>query len=64
MKTRNCEDCDHHNLETHDLVCEAGHKPRFYKPKSPTDFDWGWKRKCEDFKEIDQYTQIRRTGND
>ena len=33
------------------FACYCGHRPRFYKPRSPVDRDWGWKRVCDDFEE-------------
>jgi hypothetical protein len=51
IKTQHCEDCWHGkwDVPTSDLVCEKGHKPRFYRMKSPLDQTFGFKRKCEDF---------------
>lgn len=55
--TRHCEECWHFDgtKAVEDLPpCEKGHKTRFYRPKDdvdPHDSSWGWKRKCEDFKE-------------
>ena len=34
----------------HWFACMAAHRPRFYKPRHEGDFDWGWRRCCEDFK--------------
>jgi hypothetical protein len=48
MKTRNCDDCAHHKWPGDS--CEKGHMPRFYKPRSPVDTSFGFKRKCGDFK--------------
>jgi hypothetical protein len=37
------------------VICEKGHKPKFYKPKRWDKYgvhsDWGWKRRCGDFQE-------------
>lgn len=33
-------------------VCKLKHKPRFYFPVGIRDNNWGWKRRCEDFKEM------------
>ena len=51
MKTRDCSECRHFEVIRFGLsdTCDEGHKPRFYKPRSPIDEDWGYKRKCEDF---------------
>lgn len=55
MKTRYCNECKyltHH--EDKDSVCKLGHKPRFYIPKDFSDVrmgNFGYKRKCADFKE-------------
>ena len=54
-KTRHCEECWHmdRRIEALDAnaVCKLKHKPRFYQPTSEGDMSWGWKRRCEDFKE-------------
>jgi hypothetical protein len=53
-KARNCADCDHFRfVGTLQDACECskGHRPRFYNPRSPNDPDWGWKRRCDDFKQ-------------
>lgn len=51
MKARHCDECHWFARESYEHVCRKQHYPRFYKPKHPRDMDWGWKRKCEDFKE-------------
>jgi len=33
----------------HFFACLRDHAPRFYKMRHEGDFDWGWKRRCEDF---------------
>ena len=33
------------------LTCLKGHRPRFYQPRSPVDWEWGYRRVCEDFQE-------------
>jgi hypothetical protein len=33
------------------FACVRGHRPRFYKPLYEGDYDYGWKRRCEDFAE-------------
>lgn len=54
-KTRHCDECGHytmHRIDDTRTPCSLGHKPRFYMPGSnPHDPGWGWKRRCEDFKE-------------
>ena len=55
-KTRYCDECAHRRLYSEGAAesppCELGHKPRFYKPyEYQHDYNWGWKRRCEDFKE-------------
>lgn len=45
-RASNCELC---TKWTGTIPCEAGHRPRFYVPRSPYDDSWGWKRKCADF---------------
>ncbi len=57
MKTVWCHDCKHFKhavyWEVKDM-CRLGHKPRFYKPitmhQAHTGM-YGWKKKCQDFKE-------------
>jgi len=52
MKTQHCDECKHFNDE--DVpgarVCEKNHKPRWYSPKGTLDQNYGWKRKCDDFR--------------
>ena len=54
-KTRHCETCWYFDgtKAVEDLPpCEKGHSPRFHRPKDgPYRSDWGWKRRCDDFKE-------------
>lgn len=52
--TRHCDECEHwdETLAAYLLPpCGIGHKPRFYKPDKSDSNNWGWKRKCEDYKE-------------
>jgi len=55
MKAKHCDECKHFNDE--DVpgarVCEKNHKPRWYAQKNdnPHDTDYGYKRKCDDFKQ-------------
>ncbi len=30
--------------------CGKGHHPRFYNPRHEGDAEWGWRRRCSDFK--------------
>lgn len=51
-----CDECKHFyyhvGADVHE--CMKGHKPRFYKPHwIDKNTSWGWKRKCEDFKDAD-----------
>lgn len=50
--TPNCNDCRHF-IEDEVMVCEMGHKPRFYLPQTISRAhagNWGWKRRCNDRK--------------
>ena len=54
MKTRHCDECKHCDMRPlAGMVCEKGHKPRFYMPRDsyPYSNGWGWKRKCFDYDE-------------
>ena len=63
MKAKHCDTCQHKTVEeailtggqwkTCVLTCAIGHKPRFFKPRYIHDYEWGWKRKCEDYKNAD-----------
>jgi len=56
MKTALCHECKHFKNEHYLLgkdMCKLGHKPRFYNPPTMMKYyenNWGWKKKCEDFK--------------
>jgi len=53
-KTQSCDACAHAYYwgeMGEKLECLEGHKPRFYKPRSGNDADWGWKRRCDDYVE-------------
>lgn len=56
MKTQYCDACAHARYAYDpdgfggDLWCSKKHKPRFYMPKGYMDTDYGYKRKCGDFK--------------
>lgn len=47
--TRRASQCDLCTQWAGTLPCAAGHRPRFYLPRSPYDDAWGWKRRCADF---------------
>ena len=49
MKTKLCENCKHFRWKNLNGDCKKKHKPRFYMPKHPLDFEYGYKRKCKDF---------------
>lgn len=59
-KANQCDECKHVYVEftfvktiVPQFKCTKGHKPKFYKPKSYTDDNYGWKRVCSDYqKEI------------
>lgn len=51
MKARQCDECKWYANNATDHVCRKQHFPRFYKPRSPMDQNWGWKRKCDDYEE-------------
>ncbi len=50
-KTQHCADCSYFEYDVHaaEALCEKGHKLRFFLPKGPMDFGYGWKRRCTDF---------------
>lgn len=54
---RHCDECGYYQPSCgyhggeNDNLCELGHKPRWYRPRSPVDDKWGHKRRCEDFKD-------------
>ena len=49
--TKNCEECAHHRAVLgNELACALDHKPRWYSPKGTLDQNYGWKRKCDDFR--------------
>ena len=60
VKAKHCDACQHGIVEeailiggrwkTCVLTCSLGHKPRFFKPKNAGDYEYGWKRRCEDYK--------------
>ena len=49
--TRQCDECLHFTYPDWPH-CDKGHKPRFFSPSIAVDTkSWGYKRKCDDFKE-------------
>ena len=62
-RAKHCDTCHNKVVEeailtggqwkTRVLTCALGHKPRFFKPRYINDYEWGWKRKCEDYKNAD-----------
>lgn len=54
---RHCDECVHYQPicgvygGKNDKLCDLGHEPRWYRPRSPVDDKWGHKRRCEDFKD-------------
>ena len=55
-KTRHCDECKRYTLHRIDdtrTPCSLGHRPRFYQPTRIVDNNWGWKRRCEDYKEAE-----------
>jgi len=55
-KTHDCQECVHRNYKGLNIVCQFGHKPRFFMPKHPLDTGWGWKRRCVDFAQCQDIT--------
>ena len=52
-KVKQCDECQHFAYYDGPL-CAKGHKPRFYLPTRVMAQGWGYKRRCEDFKEIER----------
>lgn len=51
--TKNCEECANHRCVVgNELACALDHKPRWFSPKGTLDQNYGWKRKCDDFREM------------
>lgn len=61
MKAKHCDECQHMKVEearqvvpdlwvTDVIRCAKGHSPRFYMPRNYSDTDYGWKRRCDDFR--------------
>ena len=51
---RNCDECifSRASADEMHMSCLKYHRPKFYQPKSGdfTSGEWGWRRKCEDFR--------------
>lgn len=70
MTTKHCDECSRFRYQySLDRVfggarCSLGHKVRFFKPKSNNymDDDYGWKRKCGDFKMSKRVTIVDMKG--
>ena len=62
--TRQCDECRHFStdlmegLDT-DQICQKNHRPHFFNPTSPVDVFYGWKRKCEDFVDLERKTILK-----
>lgn len=61
-KSRHCDECVNRRRysegKTESPPCDLGHRARFYRPTSdPHKIDWGWKRRCEDFKPLNKNLQ-------
>lgn len=55
IKMRYCDECANHRAVIgNELACALDHKPRWFSPKNdnPRDQNYGWKRRCEDFREM------------
>ena len=56
-KAKHCNECRFFRrlipISRPDLLCEKGHRPKFYKPANLHAViwsdSWGWKRRCDDF---------------
>ena len=59
-KANHCDECHWHVPDCMEAThpCHKGHRPRFYFPKteSPHETYWGFKRRCDDFKEKQEET--------
>lgn len=53
-QTQFCDECKHQICGDIFFVCDKGHNPRFYQPKSQDDDAWGYKRKCAEFEKRDE----------
>jgi hypothetical protein len=52
MKASHCDEC-HHGIYRGGatIICEKGHRPRFYRPTLLHADNWGWMRVCADYEE-------------
>lgn len=60
---KHCDECQHFVLGVEGRawkeICALEHRPRFYIPQTLSQAhssDWGWKRRCEDFKAVSKET--------
>ena len=61
--TKNCEECAHHRAVLgNELACALDHKPRWYSPKGTLDQNYGWKRKCDDFRPTGHNAKVSGGG--
>lgn len=52
MKAKHCDECKYFKktIVSPLTPCKLRHKPRWYSPKGAGDTDYGYKRKCDDYK--------------
>lgn len=53
-RAKHCHECRYMGDQARG-ICWAGHRPRFYQPKTLRAAiygDWGWKRRCSDFEKL------------
>ncbi len=53
-QTKNCSECLFHSFVSDKLICSKGFKVKFYMPRNgnPHDDKCGFKRKCNEFVNI------------
>ena len=54
IETKFCVECKHFKMHEYENECLKGHRLRFYTPRSMFDDKCGYKRKYDDFEEIDR----------
>ena len=58
--TKNCEECANHRaVYGNELACSFGHSPRWFSPKGTLDQNYGWKCKCNEFREMRHSLDLR-----
>ncbi len=63
--TKNCEECSNHRAVLgNELACALDHKPRWFSPKGTLDQNYGWKRKCDDFRPMGHNVQAEGAAHD